>query len=58
MHSCPHPLNTDENYPRIPVQIDLKQADPVAVDDYCMNSCDENRRGFKNNALYHLGMDS
>ena len=58
MHSCPHPLNTDENYPRIPVQIDLEQADPVAADDYCMNSCDENRRGFKNNALYHLGMDS
>jgi urea carboxylase-associated protein 2 len=58
MHNCPHPLNTDEHYPRAPVQIHLEKAEPVAADDFCLNLCDENRRGFKNNALYHLGLDN
>lgn len=57
MHTCPHPLNTDEEYPHKPVQIQLNKAAPVLADDYCLNLCDENRRGFKNNALYHFGME-
>ncbi len=57
MHSCPHPMNTAESYPRKPVRIKLEKADPVSSDDYCLNFCDENRRGFQNNALYHLGME-
>ena len=56
MHACPHPLNTEEAYPRKPVQISLKQAAPIETDDACLNHCDENRRGFQNNALYHMGM--
>lgn len=56
MHSCPHPLNTAEEYPRKPVEIYLEKAAPVSSDDFCLNLCDENRRGFHNNALYHLGM--
>jgi len=56
MHNCPHPLSTAAEYPRKPVQIHLEQAEPVQPDDYCLNLCDENRRGFRNNALYHLGM--
>ncbi len=56
MHTCPHPLNDSPEYPRKPVKIELSKADPVAADDYCLNLCDENRRGFHNNALYHLGM--
>jgi uncharacterized protein YcgI (DUF1989 family) len=56
MHTCPHPLNTAQDYPRKPVQIDLEKAGPVQSDDACLNLCDENRRGFHNNALYHLGM--
>ncbi len=56
MHTCPHPLNTEQDYPRKPVQIDLEKAEPVQSDDLCLNLCDENRRGFHNNALYHLGM--
>lgn len=55
MHNCPHPLNTAEEYPRKPVQIHLEPAEPVQPDDYCLNLCAENRRGFHNNALYHLG---
>ena len=56
MHNCPHPLNTAPEYPRKPVQVHLEKADPVSADDYCLNRCDENRRGFHNNALYHLGL--
>ena len=56
MHTCPHPLNTAADYPRKPVQVCLEKAGPMQADDYCLNLCDENRRGFHNNALYHLGM--
>jgi uncharacterized protein len=55
MHSCPHPLNRAAVYPAKPVAIELKQAEPVTDDDYCLNFRPENRRGFANNALYHLG---
>ena len=55
MHTCPHPLNQDESYPFTPVQVSLSKAPPVREDDYCLNFRPENQRGFKNNALYHLG---
>lgn len=56
MHTCPHPLNTSDDYPQKPVQVCLERGSPVLQDDFCFNLCDENRRGFHNNALYHLGM--
>lgn len=56
LHTCPHPLNTAPEYPRKPVGVHLEKAAPVSPDDYCLNLCDENRRGFRNNALYHLGL--
>jgi len=56
MHTCPHPLNTASDYPHKAVQIGLEKASPMQADDYCLNLCDENRRGLHNNALYHLGM--
>ena len=55
MHNCPHPMSSSVEYPRKPVKIHLSIAQPVLADDYCANLCDENRRGFQNNALYHLG---
>ncbi|MFK7864365.1 MAG: urea amidolyase associated protein UAAP1 [Pseudohongiellaceae bacterium] len=55
LHTCPHPLSKAENYPTGLVQLELEKASPVTADDYCLNLCDENRRGFNNNALYHLG---
>jgi len=55
LHTCPHPLCNAAEYPQLPVRIDLGVADPVADDDICMNHCDENRRGFENNRLYHIG---
>jgi len=56
MHNCPHPLSTAQEYPRKPIQVHLERANPVLSDDYCLNLCDENRRGFQNNPLYHLGI--
>ncbi len=54
LHTCPHPLNNAETYPKRSVQYQIRKAAPVQDDDECMNSRPENRRGFQNNALYHL----
>jgi len=56
LHSCPHPLNDDKNYPRASASIALSKAPAMQSNDYCMNLCAENQRGFDNNALYHLGL--
>lgn len=55
LHACPHPFNLAPSYPRKPVRIRLRLADPLAEDDVCLNHCAENRRGFQNTMLYHLG---
>jgi urea carboxylase-associated protein 2 len=54
LHNCPHPLNDSASYPVQSVQVELGEAMPVEVNDFCKNSCEENKRGFQNNALYHL----
>ncbi|MDF1764603.1 MAG: urea carboxylase-associated family protein [Oleibacter sp.] len=54
MHTCPHPLNNAEEYPVRPVHYQIAQAKPVSRDDECLNACEENQRGFKNNALYQF----
>ena len=54
MHTCPHPLNTADEYLYRPVTYQIRQAAPVASDDECMNACGENQRGFQNNHIYHL----
>lgn len=54
MHTCPHPMNPATEYPVRPVRYELRKAPAVQDDDICMTHCDENRRGFQNNALYHL----
>lgn len=57
LHTCPHPLDQSQSYPRKQVQIELGVAAAVADDDYCKNLCPENQRGFQNNALYHIGLE-
>lgn len=52
-HTCPHPMNPAVEYPRRPVHYQIRWADPVSDDDFCMNFRPENRRGFENNAIYH-----
>jgi len=55
LHTCPHPLNPSPEYPRKAVRYEIRQAHTIADDDICMNSREENRRGFANNHIYHLG---
>jgi len=57
MHTCPHPMNKATSYPKKAVTYQLMLSDPVEDDDLCMNSCAENQRGFKSNALYHIGLN-
>ena len=54
LHTCPHPMNPDPEYPRKQVSYQIRKARPVAEDDLCMNSRPENLRGFQNTRLYHL----
>ena len=54
LHTCPHPMNPSAEYPRKPIKYQLRKSETITDDDLCMNSCAENQRGFKNNALYHL----
>jgi len=55
LHTCPHPLYEGDTYPQTSVSLTLSDAPPMSDDDICLNSCEENRRGFANNRLYHLG---
>ncbi len=55
LHTCPHPLNQDSQYPTSQVGLTLSPAAAITKDDFCRNACAENQRGFDNNALYHLG---
>ena len=54
LHTCPHPLNDSARYPRHPVLLQISRAEPVAADDFCLNSSPENTRGFANTGLYRL----
>ncbi|TSD84727.1 urea carboxylase-associated family protein [Mycobacterium sp. KBS0706] len=54
LHTCPHPLNPANDYPRKPVLLRFGKADPVATDDSCLTSRPENGRGFANNHFHHL----
>ncbi len=56
LHTCPHPLNMAEEYPSSLIELNLSIAPAMQEDDECLNHCDENRRGFENNALYHFGL--
>lgn len=55
LHTCPHPLNPASEYPRKPIRYEIRQAAAITSGDVCLNARDENRRGFENNRIYHLG---
>jgi len=54
-HTCPHPLNPAKEYPRKSITYEIREAAPVADNDFCMNFRPENKRGFENNKIFHLG---
>src|SRR5271167_1386817 len=58
LHTCPHPMNDCARYPRNPVFLQFSRAQPVAADDFCLNSRPENVRGFANTGLYRLCSDA
>lgn len=52
LSAAPHPLSTAETYSPSPVRMTAYKALPVAADDLCRTSCEQNTRGFLNNARY------
>ena len=52
LHTCPHPLNPNDEYPMKPVTYEILKAAPVSSNDFCRTSCPENERGFRNTELY------
>lgn len=52
-HTCPHPLNIADEYPKKPVTYLFFDSEPVGEDDFCMNARPENQRGFQNTNLYN-----
>jgi urea carboxylase-associated protein 2 len=55
LHTCPHPLNEVQPYPRCDIGYRLFPVPPPGPEDACRLSRAENGRGFENNDIYHLG---
>ena len=51
-HTCAHPLDASPVFPRKPVQVEISDGPPAAMDDPNRTSAPENGRGFENNRLY------
>ncbi len=52
MHTCPHPLNPADAYPRESVRFEIFERKPTQ-NDARRGSAPETVRGFENNRLYH-----
>jgi uncharacterized protein len=53
LHTCPHPLDLSPEWPARPVRYQIREAPPLQPGDPCFEHCEENRRGLRNNQLYH-----
>ncbi|MFV2048957.1 urea amidolyase associated protein UAAP1 [Metabacillus sp. YM-086] len=51
--NTPNPLDLRNEYPSVPIQIEVFDAEPVKDDDVCVNFRPENRRAFENTWEYH-----
>mgnify|MGYP001811937591 CR=1 FL=1 len=54
LHTCPHPLDESPEYPQGELALTISKAEPLTATDVCLTHCEENHRGFLNNALYHM----
>ena len=54
LNTCIHPLDTSPIYAPQPVKLTVWSSPPPAPDDFCRNSCPENRRGFTLTERYFL----
>lgn len=51
--NTPNPLNPDTTYPEVAVQMDVYDAPPTDLEDYCVNFRQENYRAFENTWDYY-----
>lgn len=51
--NTPNPLDPRTNYPSVPVAMEMLPAEPVDLNDYCVNYRPENRRAFENTWEYY-----
>jgi uncharacterized protein YcgI (DUF1989 family) len=54
-HTCPHPLDLANTYPRKPASFETFEGPPAALDDPARLSAPENARGFENNRIFLAG---
>jgi urea carboxylase-associated protein 2 len=55
LHTCPHPLDLSEQYPRKKVLYEIWAGPPATADDPAFSAIPENARGFENNRIFHIG---
>ena len=56
LSNTPHPLDPATQYAPKPVALSIRQGSrSVPLDDFCRNSCEQNRRGFQLTEDYNLG---
>jgi len=56
LSNTPHPLDPATRYAPKPVALSIRQGPrSVPLDDFCRNSCEQNRRGFQLTEDYNLG---
>lgn len=53
MHTCPHPLDSSDDWPARPVTYQMLPARQDPGEDALILHCEENRRGLENNRLYY-----
>jgi len=54
LHTCPHPMDPAHKFAPKPVQLSIRHAAPVEVDDACKIACEENTRAFTLTERYFL----
>jgi urea carboxylase-associated protein 2 len=57
LSNTPNPLDPRTLYPSVPVTMEVFNALPANLDDYCVNFCPENRRAFENTWEYYQLID-
>lgn len=53
LSNTPNPLDESKEYPSVPVELEISEAEPVKEDDFCVNYRTENKRAFENTWEYY-----
>jgi uncharacterized protein YcgI (DUF1989 family) len=53
LNTAPHPLNPAREYAPGPVELNVRRAEPVGENDYCVGFRPENGRAYANTAIYN-----